>query len=87
MDAKVLEMGFEDFDISMMFILPNKYDGLTSIESELHRVNFQDLSKSLHEEFVEAKIPKFKIELDISLKEPLQAVSFFTNIYKIHFII
>ena len=76
LDTKVLEMGFENSDISMLFILPNKKDGLTSLEAELHQVNFQDLSKSLHLEDVEVKIPKFKIEFDISMNEPLKTVSF-----------
>ena len=80
LDAKVLEMGFENSDISMLVILPNKFDGLTSLESELHQVNFQDLSKTLNEENVEVKIPKFKIEFDITMNEPLTTVSIFKDI-------
>ena len=76
LDAKVLELGFENPDISMLFILPNKFDGLTSLETKLHQVNFQDLSKTLNEENVEVKIPKFKIEFDATMNEPLKTVSF-----------
>ena len=69
-------MGFERSDISMLIILPNKKDGISALESKIGQVNFQDLVKSLQEEEVEVKLPKFKIETAITMKEPLQEVSF-----------
>lgn len=75
MDAKILQMGFEFSDISMMIILPNKKDGLSDLESKIDQVNFQDLAKSLQEEEVVVKIPKFKIESSIQMKDVLEKVN------------
>lgn len=59
----------------MMIILPNKKDGLSDLESKIDQVNFQDLAKSLQEEEVVVKIPKFKIESSIQMKDILQKVN------------
>lgn len=59
----------------MMIILPNKKNGLSDLESKIDQVNFQDLAKSLQEEEVVVKIPKFKIESSIQMKDILQKVN------------
>lgn len=74
LDATILNMAFENSDMSMLIILPNKKDGISVLESKIGQVNFQDLAKSLQEEEVVVNIPKFKIESEISVKEHLQKV-------------
>ena len=75
MEAKVLEMKYENSDITMMIILPNKNDGLSALESKISQVNFQDLAESLEYNYVDMKLPKFKIEFNINMNEPLKKVS------------
>ena len=76
LDAKVLNMWFDNYDASLLVILPNKKDGISDLESKIANVNFQDLFKTLEEENVNVQFPKFKIESQTVVKEHLQKVSF-----------
>lgn len=58
----------------MMIILPNSKTGLSALESKLHTINFGELRKNMYNEEVNVEIPKFKIEFDIELNEPLKKV-------------
>ncbi|AAY97379.1 bifunctional SPI-2/CrmA protein/IL-1 convertase [Monkeypox virus] len=48
-------------DTSMMVILPNKIDGLESIEQNLTDTNFKKWCNSLEATFIDVHIPKFKV--------------------------
>ena len=75
-DSKVIEIPYKDSDINMMIILPNKKDGLYALESKLNEIKLRELSKRASISDVILKIPKFKIEFDINMKEPLKKVSY-----------
>lgn len=75
LDATALEMPYKDSDITMMIILPNKRTGLSALESKLGTIDFNELSKNMYDSEVNVEIPKFKIEFDIKLNEPLKKVS------------
>lgn len=72
LDATALELPYKDSDVSMLIILPNKKTGLSALESKLHTVDLGELSKKMYSQEVNVEIPKFKIEFDIELNEPLQ---------------
>ena len=74
-DATAIELPYKDSDISMMIILPNSKTGLSALESKLNQINFSEVSNSLWSQEVNVEIPKFKIEFDIELNDPLQKVS------------
>jgi serpin B len=72
LDATALELPYKDSDITMMIILPNKRGGLAALEKNLHKVDFSEMSNRMYSQEVNVEIPKFKIEFDIKLNEPLQ---------------
>jgi serpin B len=76
LDATALELPYKDSDISMMIILPNKRNGLADVESKLHTVDLSEISQTLRSQEVNVELPKFKIEFDIKLNEPLKKVIF-----------
>jgi len=75
LDANVLELPYKETDITMLIILPKKKRGLGSLERKLNAINFSEISSGLKSEEIRIYIPKFKIEFDIQLKEPLEKVS------------
>lgn len=75
LDATAIELPYKDSDISFVIILPNSKTGLSALESKLHTVDLAEVTKSLYSQEVNVEIPKFKIEFDIELNEPLQKVS------------
>lgn len=75
LDATAIELPYKDSDVSMLIILPNKKTGLSALESKLHTVDFGELSTKMYSQEVNVEIPKFKIEFDIELNEPLKKVS------------
>lgn len=74
-DATAIELPYKDSDISMMIILPNTKTGLSALEAKLNQINFSEVSQSLYSQEVNVEIPKFKIEFDIELNDPLKKVS------------
>lgn len=73
-DAKYLLMPFENSNISMMIILPNKRDGILALESTFTFVKFQNIAKIMKKESVNVRIPKFRIEFEIEMKKVLEKV-------------
>lgn len=73
-NAKALEMSYKDSDLSMLLILPNQVDGLSKLETQLKGVDLNDISSKMRSEDVDVFLPKFRIEFDINLKEPLTKV-------------
>ncbi|XP_073847851.1 serine protease inhibitor 42Dd-like [Musca autumnalis] len=81
-EAKVLEMPYENSDLSMMIILPNDVEGLAKLEERLKGVDLNEISSKLRTNDADVFLPKFHIEFDFDLKEPLQKMglnSMFSN--------
>lgn len=74
LDATAIELPYKDSDISMLIILPNSRTGLSALEGKLNTINLGDISSKLYSQEVNVEIPKFKIEFDIKLNEPLKKV-------------
>jgi serpin B len=73
LNAHALEMYYRDNDFTMTIILPDSRTGLAELENKLHKINldafWEDLSQGA---YVTVKMPKFKIESKLNLKEVLQ---------------
>lgn len=69
-------MGYKDSDITMLIILPNTKTGLSALEARMNEINFAEISSSLYSQEVNLELPKFKIEFDLTLNEPLKKVLF-----------
>lgn len=74
LDAKAIELFFENIDLTMWFILPNKRDGLFELEQKLKGVNFKNLEHLWEWKSVSVYLPKFGFEFDTDLKPSLQKV-------------
>ena len=74
LDATALELPYKDSDITMMIILPNKRTGLSELEKKLGTIDFSEMSSRMYSQEVNVEIPKFKIEFDVKLNEPLTKV-------------
>lgn len=80
--SKILQMEYAENNFSMVFILPDKLDGLKELESKLSSV---DISQELHtyeKPVVTVQIPKFKMETTVDLNSILHelgAVSMFNE--------
>ncbi|KAM7344415.1 serine protease inhibitor 42Dd-like [Cochliomyia hominivorax] len=70
--AKALELPYENSDISMLIILPDDKEGLAELEKKLKGVDLNVITSKMQEESVDVLLPKFRIEFDIDLKEPLK---------------
>nr|ABC25072.1 serine protease inhibitor 1 [Glossina morsitans morsitans] len=71
-DATALEMQYENSDLSMLIILPREVDGLQNLESKLSGFNISQIAEKMEGEHVDVFLPRFRIEFDIDLKEPLK---------------
>lgn len=84
LSASAIELPYKGSDISMFIILPDSKTGLADLESKLHTIDIQELSKKMYKQEVNVELPKFKIEFDIELNEPLKKVRFTLNMKIIH---
>ena len=71
-DAKFLELFFEDRDASMVVVLPNEKNGLGKLESKIEKVF---TPRNFTTELVQVSIPKFKVETSIEFVEILKKVN------------
>uniref|UniRef100_A0AB38ZE72 Venom serpin 1 n=1 Tax=Ectomocoris sp. TaxID=3104572 RepID=A0AB38ZE72_9HEMI len=74
LDAKILELPYEDKEFKMIIILPNKIDGLPEVENKLSKMNLVEEMSKLHEVTVNVKLPRFKIENTHDLADTLIAL-------------
>ncbi|XP_055356133.1 leukocyte elastase inhibitor-like [Paramacrobiotus metropolitanus] len=74
LDSKYIEYTYTDNQGAMLFILPNKKDGLRTLEKKLTANVFGNLKKKVKGERVSVQIPKFKVEADLNLKSMLQKI-------------
>lgn len=70
--AKVLEMPFKDERYCMYFILPKEKCALDQLEAKMKSDNPPDFISNLKTEDVDVKIPPFKIEKQIEMREVLE---------------
>ncbi|KAH8237418.1 hypothetical protein KR038_011642 [Drosophila bunnanda] len=70
--SQILQLPFEKSNVTMMIILPRAIDGLNILEQKLNNFDLNEVAARSHLNEVDVTLPKFRIECDIDLKEPLQ---------------
>ncbi|EDW01581.1 GH20378 [Drosophila grimshawi] len=72
LDAKVLELPYQNSEFSMLVLLPNRKDGLRALQQSLVGKNLlSELSEmSMHK--VEVELPKFSVTFGVSLEQPFK---------------
>lgn len=86
LDAKLLELPYENRELSLLIILPNQRNGIQGLESKLSSVDITSLTSGMYSAEVNVALPKFKIESKIDLKDALKEVRksyilYFLDIY------
>lgn len=77
LDVTELLMDYRKSDVSMLIILPNSRTGLPELEKKLTKFSIRKhLDQMMTTTMVQVKIPKFRIEYQVDLEEPLKKVSF-----------
>jgi len=74
LNCKILEMSYVGNRLAMYVILPEEVDGLGSLEKKLTPDSLKSLIVSTHEQKVNVILPKFKLELGLSLKDVLRSL-------------
>lgn len=80
--AKILQMEYTENNFCMVFILPDKIDGLKELESKLSSVDISQEVRTFDKPVVTVQIPKFKMETTVDLNgilKELGAVSMFNE--------
>ncbi|XP_037952847.1 serine protease inhibitor 42Dd-like [Teleopsis dalmanni] len=73
LDAKVVELPYQNPDFSMILLLPNKRDGLQNLLRGLAGKNLVSLiDDGLSVQKVEVNLPKFSVHFGTNLVEPFQ---------------
>lgn len=74
LDAAALGMEYVDSNLSFVILLPNKRNGLLTLDSLLCNYDLANITKNMREQKVDVKIPKFKVEFDLNLNGVLKEV-------------
>jgi serpin B len=73
-DVAVLELPYEEHEMSMILLLPKKKDGLADLEKGLTAARLQELVGKMSGHIVDVTLPKFKVTAEFQLNEQLQAL-------------
>lgn len=68
---QVIELPYSDENLSMIVLLPNKKDGIKSLEKELTTENIEKWTTGLQKKTVNLHFPKFKLESGFLLAKKL----------------
>ena len=75
LDAKAVEMPYQNSEFSMVLILPNRKDGLRDLLQNLKGKNLAAvLDEGLSTQKVEIYLPKFSVSFGVNLEEPFKKV-------------
>jgi serpin B len=73
-DVQILELPYEQNELSMLVLLPKKVDGLSGLEKQLTADNLEKWRGQLKKHRVNVKLPKFKFTSQFQLSKVLSAM-------------
>ncbi|XP_017042833.2 serine protease inhibitor 42Dd [Drosophila ficusphila] len=77
LDARAIELPYEHAEeLSMLLILPNQRGGLQDLEKQLSGQDLGALQQRMQMEGVQVLLPKFSIDFECSLRQPLKQLGF-----------
>ncbi|XP_068150665.1 serine protease inhibitor 42Dd [Drosophila tropicalis] len=77
LNARAIELPYEHSDeLAMLLILPNQRDGLAELERQLRGQDLGALQQRMQMEGVQVLLPKFSIDFECSLRQPLKQLGF-----------
>ncbi|KAM7344604.1 serine protease inhibitor 42Dd-like [Cochliomyia hominivorax] len=78
LEASALELPYKNSNISMLIILPKEITGLQKLEASLYNADFNDISSKMQMSNVDISLPKFHLEYEINLEQPLSKLGLST---------
>lgn len=77
LDANSIELKYANSNLSFVLVLPHKREGLSKLEDKLNNYNLTKLAGDFGQGLsgYEVILPKFKVEFEIELSDPLKNVS------------
>src|SRR6266545_2397633 len=69
--VELLELHYEQHDLSMIVLLPKKVGGLAELEKQLTEANLAAWLPKLSEHIVDVTLPKFTVTAEFMLKDAL----------------
>lgn len=69
--AQVIELPYAGEDLSMMILLPQEVSGIHKLQSKLDECLYREYQESMFSKKVEVWFPKFKVETQYNLNDPL----------------
>ena len=73
LDCQIVELPYEEKELSMFIILPNKVNGLGELEKKITSDVLQKLTSEMRNVKVILSFPRFKLEHQFSVKDKLVA--------------
>ncbi|KAH8280329.1 hypothetical protein KR018_002881 [Drosophila ironensis] len=70
--SQIIQLPFEESNLTMMLILPKDVDGLRQLEEMLGQLDMNEVAARTKMQEVDVTIPKFRIVSDIDMRIPLQ---------------
>ncbi|XP_067632186.1 serine protease inhibitor 42Dd [Eurosta solidaginis] len=79
LDAKVIELPYQNSEYAMLVLLPNQMNGLANLVQRLVGKNLVGLVEShLSTQKIEVRLPKFGFEFGVSLEQPFRKLGITT---------
>lgn len=76
LDATLIELPYQNSDMSMLIVLPNSRTGLAAVEAKLKTIDLNAvIQTNMYSTEVNVALPKFKIEYEVKLPDVLKKVS------------
>jgi len=71
-EHRILELPYQDDELSMVIVLPDAVDGLASLEAEMTAEDLAGWIEELRTEETVVALPKFEMKLDLPLQQTLE---------------
>lgn len=77
LNAKALEMRYNNSKLSFVILLPNEQMGLSSLKDQVKDIDWTTIISQMRSQKVNVTIPKFKAHFQLSLNKILKNVGFY----------
>ncbi|XP_034097862.2 serpin B11-like [Drosophila albomicans] len=74
LDAMSLEIPYDSSQLSMVILLPKTVNGINKIISNLNQMDIDEISPKTNEMYVQVYLPKFHLDVELSLNEALKSL-------------
>ncbi|KAH8376656.1 hypothetical protein KR093_000636, partial [Drosophila rubida] len=85
LDAMSLEIPYDDTELSLVVLLPKTVNGIDKIINNLDQMDSADISPKTPAMYVQVYLPKFKLDVELTLNEALKSLGLVQIFQKANF--